>query len=200
MLTRSSHRSAHRTGAGLLATLGLVIATGTALFAIAAFAQPAHTEPKKEEPKTVPMTPINPAPANGADSKETPAMGEAPDGTKMPIVSRSTLAIQIEDLKIGDGKEATGGATITINYHGTLASDGKMFDSTRGKQPATFPLGRLIPGWQAGIPGMKVGGIRVLRIPYQLAYGERSIPGPDGSPLIPAKSDLVFAIELLDVK
>jgi hypothetical protein len=65
----------------------------------------------------------------------------------------------------------------------------------RGREPATFPLNRLIPGWQAGIPGMKVGGIRVLHIPYQFAYGERGA-GAD----IPPKCDLVFAIELKDVK
>jgi FKBP-type peptidyl-prolyl cis-trans isomerase len=71
---------------------------------------------------------------------------------------------------------------------------------TRGQDPVTFPLSDLIQGWQIGIPGMKVGGIRRLTIPYQLAYGERDIPGEDGQVQIPGKSTLVFAIELKGVK
>lgn len=195
--TDMSNRTHVRLGAGLAATMGLIV-SGTAIFALAAFAQP-KAEPSKTEPAKTESS--APAPTKAADtSKENSDMGEAPDGTKMKIISRSSIAIQIEDLKIGDGKEATPASTITINYHGSLASNGNVFDSTRGKEPATFPLARLIPGWQAGIPGMKVGGIRVLHIPYQLAYGDRTIPNPDGTPLIPAKSDLVFAIELKDVK
>ncbi len=129
-----------------------------------------------------------------------PDMGEAPDGTKMPVVARKEIKLVMEDLKVGEGKEALASSTVTIHYHGTLATTGAMFDSTRGKDPATYPLRQLIAGWQMGIPGMKVGGIRVLRVPYQLAYGERAVPGEGGKDLIPAKSDLVFAIELRDVK
>jgi peptidylprolyl isomerase len=69
-----------------------------------------------------------------------------------------------------------------------------MFDTTRGKQPATFPLNRLIKGWQQGVPGMKPGGIRRLTIPYAQAYGESGRP-----PVIPAKADLVFIIEAIGV-
>jgi len=100
----------------------------------------------------------------------------------------------IEELKIGEGAEAKPGAVVTINYHGTLKEGGTMVDSTRGKQPATFPLNRLIKGWQQGVPGMKPGGIRRLTIPYALAYGENGRP-----PVIPPKSDLVFIIELIQV-
>lgn len=76
----------------------------------------------------------------------------------------SEIKIVVEDLVLGDGAEATAESVITINYHGTLAKDGKVFDSTKGKEPATFPLQRLIPGWQAGIPGMKIGGLRRLTV------------------------------------
>lgn len=192
-----THRS-QRFGATLAATSAVIVATA-GLVALAAFAQPA-AEPKKEEPKSIPATPIEAKPEATEAPKGGRPMAQGPDGKEYPVISNSSICIEIEDLKIGDGKEVTAGATITIHYHGTLASNGKQFDSTRGKEPATFPLGRLISGWQAGIPGMKVGGIRVLRIPYQLAYGEREIPGPDGTPLIPAKSDLVFSIEVKDVK
>lgn len=100
----------------------------------------------------------------------------------------------IEDLKMGEGAECKSGATVTINYHGTLKDGGKMFDTTRGKQPATFPLNRLIKGWQQGVPGMKPGGIRRLTVPSALAYGDSGRP-----PVIPPKSDLVFIIELIGV-
>lgn len=194
------HRT-QRFGATLAATSAVVVATA-GLIAFAAFAQPSKpaTEPKKEEPKSIPATPVEAKPETTDTPKGGRPMAQGPDGKEYPVVASSSICIEIEDLKIGDGKEVMAGSTITIHYHGTLASNGKQFDSTRGKEPATFPLQRLIPGWQAGIPGMKVGGIRILRIPYQLAYGEREIPGPDGSPLIPAKSDLVFSIEVKDVK
>lgn len=184
-----------RPGAGLVATMGLV-AAGSAILALAAFAQPAKpTEAPKETPKTIPATPINEKPAEGA--KEEPAMGQAPDGTKMPVVKRSevNVTIIVEDLKIGDGKEATPGCTVTCHYTGTF-KDGTKFDSSvdRG-EPATFGLEQVVEGWTLGIPGMKVGGIRKLTIPYQLAYGRGGRGGA-----IPPKSDLIFSIELKDVK
>jgi peptidylprolyl isomerase len=175
------------------------------LLASAAIAQPATKPEEKpaQAPKTTPAPAAAPAvqPATPAAAQPTgDQMYEAPDGTKMSVVqkSRITLNIEIEDLKLGTGSECPAGASVTINYHGMLL-DGSVFDTTRGEKPATFPLPRLIPGWQMGIPGMKVGGVRRLTIPYQLAYGEREIPGPDGKPLIPAKSNLVFSIEMLAI-
>lgn len=120
-------------------------------------------------------------------------MYEAPDGTKLAVVQTSEIKLVMEDLKIGTGAQAKGSSTITIHYHGTLMN-GNVFDSTRDGEPATFPLSQLIEGWKMGIPGMKVGGIRRLTIPWQLAYGERAV-GND----IPAKSDLIFSIELKEV-
>ncbi|MBL8874261.1 MAG: FKBP-type peptidyl-prolyl cis-trans isomerase [Phycisphaerae bacterium] len=113
-----------------------------------------------------------------------------------PALSTKTLenGLVIEELKIGEGADAKSGAIVTINYHGTLKEGGTLVDSTRGKQPATYPLNKLIKGWQQGVPGMKPGGIRRLTIPYALAYGEAGKP-----PVIPPKSDLVFIIELIQV-
>lgn len=104
----------------------------------------------------------------------------------------------IEDVKVGNGEVAKLGSKITVHYRGTLKKDGKEFDSSYGKKPITFDLleGRLIKGWTEGIPGMKAGGKRKLSIPYALAYGERGTP--DGA--IPAKSDLNFEVELIEVK
>lgn len=116
------------------------------------------------------------------------------DNAKAIKTTKRDNGLIIEDLRLGEGAEVRPGATVTINYHGTLKDGGSMFDTTRGKQPATFPLGRLIRGWQEGVPGMKPGGVRRLTIPYALAYGEAGRP-----PVIPAKSDLVFIIEMIGV-
>jgi FKBP-type peptidyl-prolyl cis-trans isomerase len=99
--------------------------------------------------------------------------------------------LEIWDVKEGTGDATVKGATVTIHYTGWTV-DGKIFDSSvkRGT-PATFPLPNLIKGWQEGIPGMKAGGVRRLKIPYDQAYGEAGRP-----PSIPAKATLVFEIEL----
>jgi peptidylprolyl isomerase len=93
--------------------------------------------------------------------------------------------------------KAMSGKTVKVHYSGYLA-DGKMFDSSveRG-EPIEFPLGqgRVIPGWEEGIALMNVGDKLRLVIPYNLAYGEQGRP-----PVIPAKADLTFDVELIDVK
>jgi len=144
-------------------------------------------------------TPPPPAPAQPATEPKTPPKTEiknvkTPDGKEYQVLQTSEIRLLIEDLQLGDGAVAKPSSTITINYHGTLAKDGKKFDGNWGGEPATFPLENLIEGWKLGIPGMKIGGIRQLTIPWQFAYGERA-SGP-----IPAKADLVFVIELKGVK
>lgn len=121
---------------------------------------------------------------------------EAFNGQMCSVLSTSTLdsGIVIDELVIGTGEECPEGATVTMQYHGTLA-DGTVFDTTRDDEPrGPWPLGNLIKGWQQGVPGMKVGGIRRLTIPYQLAYGEA------GSSSIPPKADLTFIIELVTIE
>jgi len=105
--------------------------------------------------------------------------------------------LKIEDLKVGSGTEAKAGNTVTVNYLGTLLSGVKFDSSYDRRQPFSFLLGgrQVIPGWDEGLLGMKVGGKRKLTIPPALAYGERGIPGA-----IPANSTLVFEVELLGVK
>lgn len=102
----------------------------------------------------------------------------------------------IQDTKIGTGKEAYRGTTVTVHYTGKL-TNGKVFDSSvdRG-EPFSFQLGagQVIQGWEKGIQGMKEGGKRKLTIPPNLGYGQRPV-GP-----IPANSILVFDVELLKVK
>ena len=120
------------------------------------------------------------------------------EGTKLtnyqPIEKVSEL--KIIDLEQGAGPEAPEGATITAHYTGALCKNGVIFQSSHdfGK-PITFGLGQVIKGWTDGVPGMKVGGMRRLIIPAEQAYGSAS-PAPN----IPANSDLVFDIELVEVK
>ncbi|HEY7772894.1 MAG TPA: FKBP-type peptidyl-prolyl cis-trans isomerase [Marinagarivorans sp.] len=102
----------------------------------------------------------------------------------------------ITDVVEGDGKTAVKGALITTHYQGYL-SDGTKFDSSYDKNKpfqCVIGTGRVIKGWDQGILGMKVGGNRKLEVPAHLAYGERAMGN-----VIPANSDLVFEIELLEV-
>jgi FKBP-type peptidyl-prolyl cis-trans isomerase FkpA len=99
------------------------------------------------------------------------------------------------DVKVGTGTEAKTGDKVSVHYVGTL-TDGTKFDSSRDRnQPFSFNVGKseVIQGWDLGIPGMKVGGIRKLTIPPALGYGEHA----QGS--IPANSTLIFEVELLSV-
>ena len=107
------------------------------------------------------------------------------------------VGLKIEEVKKGNGTAAIKGKTVTVHYTGWL-TDGKKFDSSvdRG-QPFTFHLGQgeVIPGWDKGVEGMKIGGKRKLTIPPDLGYGERGAP-----PAIPPGATLLFDVELLDVK
>ncbi|WP_226896236.1 FKBP-type peptidyl-prolyl cis-trans isomerase [Polymorphobacter sp. PAMC 29334] len=105
------------------------------------------------------------------------------------------------DVKVGTGALAVPGKTVTVHYTGWLdvaGKRGKKFDSSRDHgQPFSFPLGggQVIPGWDAGVAGMKVGGKRVLVIPAAQGYGERGA-GDD----IPPGATLIFDVELLGVE
>ena len=102
------------------------------------------------------------------------------------------------DLRVGTGAEATAGRTLSVNYALWLYSDSAADNKGQGLQsgPHTFVLGarNVISGWERGVPGMRVGGLRRLVIPPELAYG------PTGSGPIPPNATLVFEIELLNVQ
>ena len=109
----------------------------------------------------------------------------------------SPPSLQIEDLKPGTGAEAKAGQTVTVHYVGTL-TNGSKFDSSRDRgEGFSFRLGagQVIKGWDQGVAGMKVGQLRKLTIPPDLAYGSRGFP-----PVIPPDSTLVFEVELLQVR
>jgi peptidylprolyl isomerase len=174
-------RSARRLGSAL----ALLVVCGHGLSVVRAQdTQPASAQPAATSPATTPATPVEPP---------KPAGIPVPAGEP---VSTKTLAngLIIEDLKMGDGYEVPIGGSVVALYHGTRKSDGKVFDSAfdRG-EPIAFPLAGVIQGWQEGVPGMKVGGVRRLTIPAALAYAERGA-GAD----IPPNTDLVFVIQIVD--
>ncbi len=106
--------------------------------------------------------------------------------------------LQINDITEGEGTEAQVGDTLTMQYVGVNYSNGKEFDTSWDKpEPFSFQLGAgsVIPGWDQGIVGMKVGGRRELTIPPDLGYGAQGSP-PD----IPPDETLIFIVDLLDVQ
>lgn len=103
----------------------------------------------------------------------------------------------IEELEVGEGKEVKSGDTVVMHYTGWL-DDGEKFDSSvdRGVPFETkIGVGRVIQGWDQGVPGMKIGGKRKLTIPSELGYGERG-----AGMVIPPFATLLFEVELLDIK
>ncbi|GAB3457211.1 hypothetical protein GCM10027321_11840 [Massilia terrae] len=139
-------------------------------------------------------------PAAGADqagSAQATATGQAqPQGPQLQVI----------DHVVGKGKEAEPGKTVVVHYTGwfykplLVSHHGRKFDSSRdpGRTPLDFKLGagQVIKGWDQGVAGMKVGGKRTLIIPSDLAYGPRGA----GGGAIPPNTDLIFDVELLDVK
>jgi peptidylprolyl isomerase len=105
-----------------------------------------------------------------------------------------TFSLLYVDTKAGTGEAIKPHQWLTVHYTGYLP-DGSKFDSSLDRnEPISFPYGqgRVIPGWDTGFEGMHIGGKRRLYIPYELAYGEKGRP-----PVIPAKSELIFDMELI---
>jgi FKBP-type peptidyl-prolyl cis-trans isomerase len=128
------------------------------------------------------------------------ATGEEKELKRPPVDAKEwkkqKSGLEIWDVKEGKGDAVKPGATVVIHYTGWLTdADATKFDSSvdRG-QKAEFPLDNLIKGWQEGIPGMKPGGVRRLKIPSDLAYGDA------GRGKIPGKATLIFEIELFESK
>ena len=102
-----------------------------------------------------------------------------------------------EDLVVGAGDEATKGKKVTVHYVGVALSTGEEFDASWNRgEPFQFKLGKgqVIPGWDAGVQGMRVGGRRRLTIPSAMAYGARGAGG-----VIKPHEPLVFVVDLLSV-
>lgn len=126
------------------------------------------------------------------------SMSQAATDTK--TVTTKT-GLKYLDHKVGEGKTAEPGKIVFVHYTGWIYDDGKKgkkFDSSRDRgKPFEFKLGRrmVIAGWDEGVAGMKEGGKRTLIIPSNLGYGARGFP-----PVIPSNADLIFDVELVEVK
>ena len=139
--------------------------------------------------KSAPATPAGAQPAQAANASSSPGQ------------------VQGQDVSIGTGAEATPGSEVSVLYVGKL-QDGTVFDSSaaHNNEPMTFVLGtnNLIPGFQIGINGMKVGGERLIVIPPTLGYGSQDVhqnPSDPTSPVvIPANSTITFDVKLVGVK
>ena len=145
---------------------------------------------------TLPESP--PSPPSLSAPCRSPASLSPPTATAgEPEWKKSASGLEVQELKVGEGLEATAGKTVDVHYTGWLLN-GTKFDSSvdRGK-PFSFRLGagEVIRGWDEGVAGMKVGGKRKLRIPAELGYGTRGAGG-----VIPGNATLVFDVELLGVR
>jgi FKBP-type peptidyl-prolyl cis-trans isomerase FkpA len=124
------------------------------------------------------------------------------DGNGVTGPSSGVTELQVVDIRAGTGDQAVVGSVAVVDYAGWLyatgAPDNKgaLFDTSVGRQPFSFVVGagQVIQGWDQGVPGMRVGGVRRLVIPPDLAYGSR------GQGSIPPNATLVFEVELLEVR
>jgi FKBP-type peptidyl-prolyl cis-trans isomerase len=158
-----------------------------ALLAVLAMATLLIAQATKTAPPVPKQSPAA-APAEKAPAGPTKVSGEG--------VTTST-GLKYWDIKKGTGATAVKGKTVKVHYTGWLA-DGKEFDSSLDLgEPIQFVLGsgRVIPGWDEGVAGMKVGGKRQLRIPPELGYGARG-----AGPTIPPNATLIFDVQLVSVK
>jgi FKBP-type peptidyl-prolyl cis-trans isomerase FkpA len=144
------------------------------------------------------------APAWSGDTAAEAAAGAGATAPAVPVADAGPQLL-IEDLRAGIGELARSGTQLIVHYTGwlyepgALGYRGRKFDSSRDRgQPFTFRMGegRVIKGWEAGILGMQVGGLRRLVIPPEMAYGSRGF----GNGLIPPNATLVFEVELLGVE
>ena len=120
---------------------------------------------------------------------------------KSKMQDKGITDLIITDNKVGDGREAEKGLTVTVHYTGWLYEDGEKttkFDSSVDRrEPFSFVLGvgQVIKGWDNGVSGMQVGGSRTIIIPSSMGYGSRG-----AGDVIPPNSDLIFEVELIEIQ
>jgi peptidylprolyl isomerase len=157
----------------IIVGLVLIVAVGLSTFAIASNGSTKST--------TATTTPANATAAGSAKGKPCVALKDPlPTGApNVPVqVGPPPTTLVKKDLTEGTGAVVKPGATVTVNYVAVACSTGKIFDSSYAHGKAVqFPLDQVIPGWTNGIPGMKVGGTRLLGIPSEQAYGSSGSSG-----------------------
>ena len=116
----------------------------------------------------------------------------------VPSDQPPSYQLEMEDLEVGEGEEAVSGRTVEVHYVGVSWKSGKQFDASWDRGDTfKFRLGRgdVIPGWDQGVAGMRVGGRRRITIPPMLAYGKRGAGG-----VIGPDETLVFVVDLVGVR
>lgn len=137
------------------------------------------------------------SPQSSSHGVNFPAVEGAPGATPTIIAPKDTppASLEIKDLIVGHGATVTANSTVTVHYLLMGWKSGKIIDSSWSRgAPSTFGLNQVIPGWQQGMPGMKIGGRRELLIPPSLGYGDAG-SGPVGP-----KETLIFVVDLIDLK
>ena len=204
--------------------LFLAVCTSAA-FAQTPAAKPATPKPATPAAAAKPAT-AKPSTTVAPEPQITPWLKLPPGVPKVThLLVKMPFALRYEDITIGKGAEGETGKLWHLKYTGWRAADGIKFDSWDDhKQPEMGPdgkpkmgpdgkpvmgdpvpiaipqgMGRVIPGFDYGLEGMKIGGKRRIFIPWQMAYGTRAMPDRPDHPGIPAKSDLIFDVELVDV-
>jgi len=174
----------------LFLALGMLLALGTAGCRESAEKSSSSTEQSTSAKVTTPA----PAASTTSATPAAPALPGLPGTGK---VHKLASGLQYDDLVVGSGKMAEAGMNVSIHYTGYLL-DGTKFDSSLDRgEPLKFQVagGQMIQGFDEGVRGMRIGGKRKLQIPWSMAYGEAGRP-----PVIPPKADLIFDVELIDVK
>jgi FKBP-type peptidyl-prolyl cis-trans isomerase len=175
------------------------IASGVVAVALAVVLVVVLTKDDDKKKTDVASTGTSTTVPGGATDKTCVAVADPlPAGAPaIPVkVGPAPTALVKEDLKEGTGAAVNPNDTVTVNYIGATCTTGKIFDSSYARNaPATFALNQVIKGWTDGLPGMKVGGQRLLGIPAEQAYGAQGQP-PDIGPNEP----LWFVVEVTDAK
>jgi peptidylprolyl isomerase len=174
----------------LYLALGMLLALGAAGCRESSEKSGSMTEQSTSAKVTTPA----PAAASTATAPAAPALPGLPGTGK---VHKLASGLQYDDLVVGSGKMAEAGMNVSLNYRGFLM-DGTPFDNSYDRgEPLKFQVagGQMIQGFDEGVRGMRIGGKRKIVVPWAMAYGEAGRP-----PVIPPKADLVFDLELLDVK
>jgi peptidylprolyl isomerase len=179
--------------------VAVIVAILIALLSPSLFSNDAASTTTSSTSSTSPTSSTTAAPLQSAAGKPCVATkGALPKGA--PAVPVQTgpppTKLVVKDLKVGTGAVVTASQTLSVDYIGVSCSTGVIFDSSYATgQPASFPLSGVIPGWQQGIPGMKVGGERLLGIPPALGYGTAG-----RAPSIAPNETLWFVVHVISAK
>jgi FKBP-type peptidyl-prolyl cis-trans isomerase len=147
--------------------------------------------------------------ASVSNTQQNQVISMSEESNKTQDTQKVIRSLQIADgvsadvLKEGKaGSEVNVGDAVSVHYTGTLIT-GEVFDSSQGRQPLSFNagLGQMIPGFDAGVIGMKIGEIRRLTLSPEQAYGERGIQNPQtGEYVIPQNASLIFTVEMVSIQ